>query len=361
MVVMNKESSAKWDPQHAFAACAMMVIQMGCGICSADEQQQGKHIVPAKVEVRAKEILPSHDGEGYEGRFLFIHHGMEPLRIDCEEKPVGRRFLPNNVQFQVLKSGVWTQVETTGHGWCSEFDIPSGVPCELDVDLSPFKEEDKPLTGRVIFNWDKYPSEPFVLDWKSDREAGKFLAAKKAHAERLRAAFLKSGFRPELLNGDEFPLRIVKEMIASVTKSGDVGAWFGLIEGDIEISARIVFKGDVFIRFDSHHHGPGGYYWGFLRWHPDKLSRALIQKLRKADALASVMVDEKYGRPDGFAIWIDPDDPFDPETLEYIVRPFAMDLHLSLADDAALPMPTKEESTKAFDSAMDFLEGCLTK
>ena len=338
----------------------MMVILLGSGICRADEQQQGKYIVPPKVEVRAMEIRPSHDGENYGGRFLFIHHGKEPLKIDCDERPVDRRFLPNNVQFQVLKSGVWTKVETNGHGWCYDFDIPSGVPCELDVDLSPFEEQDKPLTGRVIFNWDKYPSEPFVLDWKSDREAGKFLAAKNAHAERLRAAFLKSGFRPELLKGDDFLLRIVKDMIDSVTKSGEVGAWFGLVEGDIEISAKILFKGDVFIRFENHHQDPGAHFWGFFRWHPDKLSRALIQRLKKTDARASVTGDKENRRPDGFFITIDPDAPIDPDTLEYIGKPFEMLLYLSLAKDAALPMPTKGESTKAFDSAMDFLVSCLT-
>ena len=338
----------------------MMIILLGSGICSADEQQQGKHIVPAKVEVRAMEIRPSHDGENYEGRFLFIHHGKEPLKICCSERPEGRRFPPNNLRFQVLTNGVWTRVESYSHGWCSYFAIPSGVPCELDVDLSPFKEQDAPLTGRVIFDWDKYPSEPFVLDWKSDRKAGKFLAAKTAHVERLRAAFLKSGFRPELLKGDDFPRQIVKEMIARTTQSGEVGAWFGRCGGEIEISAEIRFKGDVFIRIDSPLSGPGGHYWGIFCWNPDKLNRRVIQRLRKTDAKAFVTIDESNDRPDGFTMGIDPEAPIDPETLEYIGKPFEMHLYLSLAKDAALPMPTKGESTKAFDSAMDFLESCLT-
>lgn len=359
-MAMKRKSSVKHDPPHSFAVRAMVFMLLGCGISSAEEPQKGKDIVPAKVEVRAIEIRPSYDGENYEGRFLLIHHGKDPLKIRCSERPVGRRFPANDIQYQVLKDNVWINVEAYESGWCFAFDLPPDVPCEVKVDLRHFKEQDEPLTGRVILNGDEFPSEPFVLDWKSDREAGKFLAAKKAHAERLRAAFLKSGFRPELLQGDEFPLHIVEEMIAGLIKSGEAGAWFSLIQGKIEITATIRFKGDVFITFKSSHPGRGGHYSGLLRWNPDKLNRALIQRLRLKDGFTSLDIDEGSGRPRGSSMWINPEAPIDPDTLEYVGKPFQMSLDLWLPDDAALPMPAKGAPAKALDSVVGFLEGCLT-
>lgn len=360
---MNKESSLTWGSQQAFAARAMMVVLLGSGIVGADEQQHAKEITPAKVEVRALEIRPSHDCEGYEGRFLFIHHGKKPLKIDCSERPMDHRYLPNNIQFQILKNGEWTQVKTWENGWCSPFDVPSGIPCELDVDLSPFKEEDSPLTCRVVFNWDKYPSEPFVLDWKSDREKGRFLAAKKAHVEELRAAFLKSGFRPELLQGDDFDLRLIKMLVGEFKKSGKVGGWYNLPEDDVEIESGLFWKGNVFIRIDGRTRGTGGSsderFWGFIEWNPQKLDRALVHKLRKTDTEGGVTIDEKSARPDGFTVRIEPDDPVDDITLEYIARPFNMFLHFSLPENSNFPVPEREEEKKALNGIMDFLESSL--
>lgn len=344
-------------------ACAAMIIFIGIGGVWAEVDN-----LPArpKVEVRSVGIRPSHKDQSYTGVFSFIHQGELPLKIDCAERPMGRRFLPNNVQYQVLRNGIWTKVESHGEGWCFDFDIPAGVRCELDVDLSPFKEQDTPLTCRVIFNWDQYPSESFVLDWKSDKMAGKFEAAKKAHADKLRAAFLKSGFRPELLREDEFPLDILKKMIVDFKKSSKIGAWFEFPDGVLEIEPEILWKGDVYIKFDTSSVRSEGAAvakcWGYIRWNPDKLNRALIQKLRKSANFAGVTVDEEERRPDGFSIKIEPDDdPLDPDTNEYMSRPFAMYLRFSLPKDAVFTMPKKEDTEKAIDSVMDFLSGCLVK
>jgi hypothetical protein len=354
---MNMKSSLTWGSQQAFAMRAMMVVLLGSGIGGADEQQHAKQTTHAKVEVRALEIRPSHDCEDYEGRFLFINHGKKPLTIQCSERPMDRRYLPNDVQFQILKNGVWEKVERFEQGLCWDYDILPGVPCELDVDLRAFKEQNTPLTCRVIFDWDKYPSEPFVLDWKADHEAGRFLAAKKAYVEKLRDAFLKSGFRPELLKGDDFPYQILKKMITAVTKSGEVGAWFGLYKADIEVSARLFWKGDVFVEFRSLNHD-GVKYEGFLQWNPGKLSRAMLQKLRTTSA--RVVVDRRENAsPEGVRMVIDPKDEIYPGTFEWIVRPFVMGLSLDLPEDYVLAMPGEGESMKAFDSVMDFLKSCI--
>ncbi|MBN8458313.1 MAG: hypothetical protein J0M04_10815 [Verrucomicrobia bacterium] len=357
---MNKESSLTWGSQQAFAVRVMMVVLLGSGIGGADEQQHATQTTPAKVEVRALEIRPSHESEDYEGRFLFIHHGKQPLKIDCFERPMGQRYHPNSIQFQILKNGVWERVETSGHGWCWDYDIPPGVPCELDVDLGAFNEQNTPQTCRVIFNWDKYPSEPFVLDWKADRKAGKFLAAKKAFVDRLRARFLKSGFRPELLKGDEFPRQIGKEMIARVTKTGQVGAWFGLQGGDLEVETRLFWNGDVFLEFSCLNDDREGYS-GTLQWNPESMNRALLQKLRKTDGEAFPEHSDEHDRVNGLIMRINPEYPIIPGTVEYEVQPFIMFLGLTLPKDRVFAEPLKDECAKVFDAAMDYLEGCLAK
>lgn len=339
----------------------MMSITINTAHC--EEPPKDKQAVSPEVEVSTLKIQPSYDGVGYEGIFGFMHHGREPLKMGCSQGRLNTSFLPNNVQFQVLRNGAWTKVDTFSEGYSMSCDIPPGIPCELHVNLSPFKEQDEPLTGRVVFNWDKYFSEPFTLNWKADRKAGKFLASKKAHAERLRSAFLKSGFRPELLKGDDFPLRFVNGMITSLAKSGEIGKWFGINKGDLNFDAKMMWKGDVSIIFSSV--TVPGRYSGVLRWNPERLSRALIRKLRRTDCIADVTLDTESGKPDGFRIIIDPDDPVDPASseLDFAVRPFAMRLFVSLPENDAesLPMPKKGESEKALDSAMDYLEGCLTR
>lgn len=344
---------------NSAAVLLTMCIPIVTGNCKTPPE--GGSPASSEVVIHTLEIKPSHDGVSYDGKFSLLNQGESPLKLHCANGPINQRFLPNNIMFQVLENGVWKKVPSTGLGDIRLCDIPPGIPVELYVNLRPFEEQDEPFKARVIFNWDQFPSDPFTLDWKSDRKAGKFLAAKKAHAERLRSAFIRSGFRPELLNGDDFPTRLINGMIASLAKSGEAGKWFGIYDRKgVEIDATMTWKGDVSIIFSSK--GGGGTV-GILQWNPENLNRALIENLRKTDGFAEVTVDEKSGKHSGLVIVINPDDPMEPDALEYVVRPFEMRLSVSLAESEAesLPMPKKGEPEKALDSVMDYLKGCLTR
>jgi hypothetical protein len=91
------------------------------------------------------------------------------------------------------------------------------------------------------------------------------------------------------------------------------------------------------------------------------MNRALLQKLRKTSAK---MFPKDSGEHDGAAgviMRITPDYRIYPGTIEAVVRPFEMFLSLTLPKDRVFAEPPKEERTKAFNAAMDYLEGCLTK
>jgi hypothetical protein len=174
--------------------------------------------LPEEYEVKTLSIEPHPDGKSYLGKFGFLNKTDKTIRLHGQSKPVGNKFIPLFPELQYSKDGAW---ENAGGFMCGTGAISYGLkpktPYEFIVHLSDYEPQETPLTCRVGFEgrW----SGSFVLDWKKDREEGKFIAARKAHDVLLRTAFTKAGFKPEKIAGDDFCGRLVAEMMAAVDPS----------------------------------------------------------------------------------------------------------------------------------------------
>jgi|GEM_PF-1808131 len=290
-------------------AVAFLALQV---IAPAEEQPpQAEPIVRENSAYVFKPIAitPSPSGDGYNGRFLFVNQGPSAVMVSGFDKPRGGKFELRFVRYQRLENGVWKDVEV---GYCGtgaeDFAMKPGKPYEFHAYLDTFPEQDAPLTARIGFDvsagdeggWIEYWSYPFVLDWKKDRESGEFAKAKKEHYEKLRAAFSKSGFKEELLVGDDFCSRILLSMMNEPGVQ-EPATSFKPFLGKLEVFPDLQLDGSVRIDFESEKDpNIGSRYKGWFRLDPRKfnpqwLSEAVekhIEVVERGDNSTEMKMDD---------------------------------------------------------------------
>ena len=131
----------------------------------AEEQPQIKRVpaVNGAYVFKPVSITPSPDGEGYNGRFLFINKGASPLMVSGFHKPEKGKLEPRFIRYQTLNGGVWKDLEI---GYCGtgaeEFPMKPQESYEFHADLYSFDEQDAPLTGRIGFDVYSCLPHPFT-------------------------------------------------------------------------------------------------------------------------------------------------------------------------------------------------------
>jgi hypothetical protein len=287
------------------------------------------------------EIKPSPHFFYYEGRFLFINKESSPVMIYGFDEPLGGKFEPRFLEFQILKDGKWEKLPS---GYCGtgaqDFPMLPGKEYEFVTSLVNFKEQDTPLTGKIGVNgcW----SEPFVLDWKKDRSAGKFEQARKENFEKARALFAKAGFREELLAGDDFCSRLLEAMIKEASAK-DVEDSFPAFAGKLEVFPAIQLNGSIMIEFESDK--PEGFpreFSGHFVLDPVKFSPEWYREAVKRDVSV-------WKREDSMKMELDDGSNFDsPFYLSIIYEPFDK-----------TKRPSKEDAKKVFRTMLGVLDGWL--
>lgn len=287
------------------------------------------------------EIKPYPGGTGYEGRFLFINKEASPVEIFGYHEPLDGKFDLRFVEFQVLKDGKWEAIPVFSCGTgAQQFSMRPGKEYQFFASLWRFDEQDTPLTGRI--GTDDYWSEPFVLDWKKDRSAGKFDLATKENAEKVRKLFAKAGFKKELLVGDDFCSRLLQEMMKETSAKGMADSFHPFV-GKLDVTPSIQLNGSIRIDFASDE--SRNYRTEFTGWFVLDPRRFSSEWFRKA-VKRHVEVGE-WG--DGMKMELNDGSHFNaPFYLKVIYEPF---------DHAK--RPSKEDSEKWFRSMLGVLDSWL--
>jgi hypothetical protein len=287
------------------------------------------------------EIRPSPNGATYEGRFLFINKESSPVEIFGFDEPLDGKFEPQYPAFRVLKDGEWKEFH---FGHCGtgaqQFAMQPGKEYEFITGLWGFDEQDAPLTGKIGVT--DYWSEPFVLDWKKDRSAGKFDLARKENFEKVRAGFAKAGFKQELLAGDDFCTRLLQAMMKE-TLAKDMVDSFHPFAGKLDVVPSIQLNGSIRIDFVSDEvRDNDTEFRGWFVLDPHRFSPEWFRTLVKQH----VEVGE-WG--EGVQMELDGGSHFD--------APFYLSINYVPFDHAK--RPSKEDSEKLFRQMLGVLDGWL--
>jgi hypothetical protein len=282
---------------------------------------------PEEYELKTLSIEPHPDGKTYLGKFGFTNKTDKTLRLYGVSKPVGNKFIPLFAEQQFSKEGAW---ENAGGFMCGtgakSYGLKPGLTYEFIVHLSDFAPQDSPLTCRVGFEgrW----SEPFVLDWKKDRDEGKFIAARKAHDALLRAAFAKAGFKPEKIAGDDFCNRLISEMMATIDSSHAPS--FRPYVSKEPFTPDIDLDGKISIFFQSDETTHPRTYYGWLTFDPAKFKSSLFKKsvLNKSEVHISGSESIEFSLEDG--------------------QRFHQRLRLLISYTPGTPLPSQEEAEAVF-------------
>jgi hypothetical protein len=287
------------------------------------------------------EIKPSPHDSYYEGRFLFINKESSRVMIFGCDDPLDGKFEPRFLEFQILKNGKWEELPA---GYCGtgaqDFAMHPGKEYEFVTMLDYFEEQDAPLTGKIGVNG--YWSEPFVLDWKKDRRAGKFEQARKENFEKTRGLFAQAGFKKELLAGDGYCSRLLQAMMKE-TSAKDVAGSFHPFAGKLEVVPSIQLNGSIRIDFTSDEvRDFDNEYRGWFVLDSNRFNPAWYREAVKRHVSAG-----KWG--DGMKMELDDGSNFDsPFYLSIIYEPFDK-----------TKQPSKEESEKVFRNMLGVLDRWL--
>jgi hypothetical protein len=225
---------------RAFGMMAML------GIVSFAKAEGARN--SGRVIFKPLEIKPSPNGRDYEGRFILKNTSKKSIKIAVGDGPVEGRVNPYYYIFQVLRGGEWVNVDTTYCMLPLYHTIKPNEKCEIIVDIS-LAELPEPTTVRLGFVDQNLWSDPFVLNWKNDREEGRFMGARKNHFEKLRNAFAKAGFKSELLDKDDFCERFFQDILREFALRGNAKI-FKPYFGEIEVLPRFSLNGDIEARVD---------------------------------------------------------------------------------------------------------------
>lgn len=263
-----------------------------------------------KVEFTPVSVRPAADGESYMGTFRFINHGKKPLKIQTNELPVQNKITPAYPAFEISRNDRWLDLKV-GYSGLSLEEVPLNpeIPYEFEVFLDRFREQATPLTGRVSLHLLDASGEslnvrsaPFVLDWTTDRAAGKFTEARKANFAKARRAFARSGFREDKIAGDDFCQRLLREMMdeAASPEHPEMIPF----EGDLDVTPAIEDRGRLRIDFASK---PSAQfhesYRGWFYLNPEKCSPRWLRQARE-----NLVTARGWGK--GFQMTLDRDNAF---------------------------------------------------
>ena len=171
----------------------------------ADEVPQGSY------RLIVMDVAPSHDGKSYQARLKLTNRGTEVLRPFGSQIDKNETATAHYLGGDILDHGNWKKIRTGNECIPMAVEVAPGKTRKFLATCLPFREEmGSPLTVRI--RWSGLVSEPFTLDWKADRKAGKFVAARKQYIDRLRKLLLKAGFRKNCLQPDDFWEKLIDDL-----------------------------------------------------------------------------------------------------------------------------------------------------
>jgi hypothetical protein len=333
---------------------AIVVALLGMAGCGTGQDQPQQEIVTqqnsGRIIFKPIEISPSPNGNDYNGRFQFVNNEPKSVRVSGFGEPKHGRFEPANIKYQVLKGGMWVDIRTTSSGLFLEYDMKPDEPYEFIVELDCFDEQDTPLTARIGLAEGRFWSEPFVLNWKGDRNAGKFASARKENFQKVRDAFAKAGFKEELLVGDDFCSRLLRSMMKEFPADGDA-VQFSPFLGGLDVTPILCLDGTILIDFVSDkkiQHGRPQYDGRFVL-DPRRFTRQWFQNARDE------FVDVKWV---DVANWMSMrlyDGSTDTEQEEIF------NLQIIYSPIEKSKVPSEDDSKKAFNRVLDALDQWLKK
>lgn len=305
---------------------------------AAQDQHAEKPAKAPEYSFKPIEIKPSPCDGVYEGRFLFINNTEKPLVVPAFDRPLEGKLVPQFLTYQMQKGGTWSELKVGYCGLPDEIPMEPHKAYEFVVSLSRFDESDTPVTGKLGVA--EFWSEPFVLDWKKDRSAGKFAQANQENFAKVRAAFAKAGFKDELLVGDDFCSRLLQSLMKPASEKAVVATFppfvgrLDVIPGiDLDGKIRIDFQSDEVKEFDHE-------YQGWFSIDPAKFSPEWFHTALKEDVRIS-----DWG--DGVQMELSP--TFDsPLHFQINCEPFDKSQR-----------PSKENAGKLFTKMLENLDGWL--
>ncbi|MBK1883184.1 hypothetical protein JIN85_12215 [Luteolibacter pohnpeiensis] len=269
-------------PVHALKWITLIMLQV-VAVIQLHAAETGSEVV-----FKPKEITPSPLGDFYVGWFHFENHSEKPITFTGFGEPKDGQFEPRFVRFEKQVGGKWVDLHIGYDGAGPvEHSFEPGANGDFWISLDDFAEQDAPLTVRVglddghtssdiTTHW----SEPFVLDWKTDRSAGKFAEARAAHIAKLRQAYLEAGFKKELLDGDDFPGRLVQAIInAASTENGP--SLKPLKEDLANLTPNLELDGYVDIRLGFNGADGDSQYMGWLSFNPKYKLRKCLDRAKQ--------------------------------------------------------------------------------
>jgi hypothetical protein len=175
---------------------------MGLPSFAADPPQTARGDgFPPIADLSVAEIVPKHDGISYCGRFNMKNRGKGAIDVYGWRLRPGGPIYAAYVDGEVFEEGNWKSQRYWSDMIPLTARVAPGETVEVLTEL-PFHEGKGKLKARI--RWGKLVSDGFVIDWESDRKAGKFDLAKAKHMQRLRALLKESGFSHDALRKDDF-------------------------------------------------------------------------------------------------------------------------------------------------------------
>ncbi len=311
---MNSDSLHTRSLQKIMS-CLLAVLSLSA-FAVAQEQKlpdEPKVKKPGNYVFKPIEISPAADEESYKGRFLFINKENKPVNISGFDVPLNGKFVPRFVRFQTLKDGVWTEIQM---GYCGtapmDFPMASNTSYEFHIDLPYSDEHETPVRVGLLEYW----SEPFVLEWKKDRESGRFANARKELMQQLRKSFADVGFKEEFLVGDDFHTKLLQSIMKK-TSAPEAATSFSPFAGKLNITPNIDLNGTIRIDFSSDEvRDYNQQYTGWFSLDPKKFKPQWFHKAAKVHSSAS-----KWG--DGIQMELDDGESFESALyFKIIYEPF---------------------------------------
>lgn len=330
------------------AIAASVLVSSGC------RAQSRSSDLPATPDYvfKPKQIVPSPDGRTYIGHFLFVNNSKTAVKVSGFDEPDNAKFIPRFVVYEELVAGTWKPLPI---GYCGtgaqDFAMEPGKQYEFVIYLTDYPEQDTPLTARVGVSG--FYSEPFTLDWKKDRTDGAFGASKKEHYEKVRGAFIKAGFKPDLVADDDFCVRLLRSIMAA-TQTGEMYG-FDAFEGKLNVTPTVLLTGNIRMDFASDKvQNHEQQYRGWFVLNPDKFSPQWFREsARKHVKVAKWGEGIQMTLTDGSRFWT----PDVSLYLNIIYLPFAP--QGTDGGQTTGKVPALDDAGKMFMKMLDQLDGWL--
>jgi hypothetical protein len=334
----NARASVRLQLRIGFSILAAIASTSAAEVPETKNETKADVTIPRSAYVfKPLKILPSAVDGTYVGHFSFVNKGPKPVKVFGADEPDRGRFMPDFVKFEILADGLWKPVPILYCGTgAQQFAMKPKVAYEFVCDLSRLPEQEGPLTARIDASG--FVSEPFVLDWKKDRATGAFAAARKENFKNVRAGFAKAGFKPELLEGDDFCERLLRSML----KPAGPDHGFATFEGKLDVTPNVEFNGNIRIDFKSN----DGQYRGWWVINPGKFTPEWLRKIARNHVQAGKRGDHglQMELDDGSSFWT-------PDNRLY--------LSINYVPDDPDKLPTIDQAKQTFAGILDTLDSWL--